>query len=444
MLSVAFALLISAPAAAGKSNARDQHRWALAAQDTATPALDLRVALGRLLGEHAFLLMEATRADVSSPDRVALVAAVDDNTTALRSSMAGVYGDKSASRFERRWQQHVDLLLAYSDAKRAGDRAAADAAQKRLLVVSAELGDLLAGLNPGIDAGAVAEAMHAHIDQVAAFSDGNYADGFAANRAAFGHMFALGDALALEIVRQRGDAFPDAAAAFSPRVDLRIALDQLLGEHVVLAALAMRAGVSKTPDFEAATASLDRNTEDLAAAIADIYGPEAAEQFGEMWSQHVSAYLEFVQALGAGDDARRAASLGTLHAYHEQISTLLAEVNPLLERGQVADLIRRHIQALITQAEATQAGDPARAIAATREGYEGTFEVGAAVAEAVAKQFPERYPERRRLPPTDAVPAELPFAKWLAVLAALVLGLGIQIALYARLRTLRAVAPRTR
>ena len=124
--------------------------------------------------------------------------------------------------------------------------------------------------------------------------------------------------------------------------------------------------------------------------------------------------------------------------------TLLADVNPLLERDTVADLIRRHIQALITQAEATQAGDPARAIAATLEGYDGTFEFGALVADAVARQFPDRYRDRRILPSTDVAPTEVPFARWIALGAALVLSLSIQLALIARIRRSRSPCPRPR
>ena len=75
----------------------------------------------------------------------------------------------------------------------------------------------------------------------------------------------------------------------------------------------------------------------------------------------------------------------------------------------MADLIRRHVQALITQAEATAADDPARAIAATRDGYEGTFEVGAALAEAIGRQFPERFHEVATLPSTDSA---APVPKW--------------------------------
>ena len=235
-----------------------------------------------------------------------------------------------------------------------------------------------------------------------AFADGDYTDAYAAHRMAFSHMFQLGDHLALEIVRQYPARFSGGPDAFSPRSDLRLALDRLLGEHLVLAAEAMRAGVRQSPAFEAARDSLDANSADLAGVIADVYGANSGQQFEDVWKEHVDAYLSFVEALGSDDDAERETSLGRLHAYHDQIAQLLTAVNPLLDGATVEDLIRGHVQALITQAEATVADDPARAIAATRDGYEGTFEVGAALAEAIGRQFPEQFMKSQPFPPRIA------------------------------------------
>ncbi len=377
-----------------------------AAQDS-RPAIDLRVGLSRLLGEHAFLLMESIGVD--DAERRAYQEALAENSAALQDAVASVYGDDAGARFRNLWDLHITLLLAYGDAAQAGNTGRMQAARDGLRQYMTELGDLLAELNPALDAHVESEALAAHIEQITAFADGDYADAYAAHRIAFSHMFHLGDHLALEIVRQYPARFSAGPNAFSPRSDLRLAFDRLLGEHLVLAAEAMRAGVRQSPAFEAARESLDANSADLAGTIADIYGADAGHQFEGVWTDHVDAYLAFVEALGSNDDAEREASLGRLHAYHDQIAQLLTAVNPLLDGAAVADLIRRHVQALITQAEATVAGDPARAIAATRDGYEGTFEVGAALAEAIGRQFPERFRELADLPPTDSA---TPVPKW--------------------------------
>ncbi len=378
---------------------------AVAADDEPAPAVELRAGLGQLLGEHAFLLMEAMRVEPGSVDRAAFDAALDDNSANLVAAIASVYGSGAGNRFATIWDEHIGLLLAYGDAIRAGDAASQERAQRDLEDYARRLSSVLADLNPRLDAREEAQALDAHIEQIVAFADGQYADAYAAHRDAFEHMFELGDHLALGIARQFPKRFPDGAVAFSPRSDLRLALDRLLGEHMVLAAQAMRAGVTQGPDFAAAKASLDANSGDLADAVGRVYGGDAGGAFEEVWTRHTDAYLAFVEALGSGDEEQRAASLDALHAYHDEIADLFVSVNPLLDREAVADLIRRHVQALITQAEATAAGDPARAIAATREGYVGTFAVGAALADAIARQFPDRFRDLARLPATDTDPS---------------------------------------
>jgi hypothetical protein len=309
-----------------------------------------------------------------------------------------------------------------------------------------QLGRLLAELNPSLDPVKEAHALQAHIDQITAYAEGDYADAYASHRMAFSHMFELGDHLALEIVRQYPDRFADGAVAFSPGSDLQLGLDHLLSEHMVLAAEAMRAGVREAPEFEAASGSLDENTEDLAAAIGQVYGADAGSQFRDVWRAHTSAYLSFVDALGSGDDGEREESLARLHRYHDRIAAFLASANPLLDGPAVSDLIRRHVQALITQAEATAGGDPARAIAATRAGYEGTFEVGAVLSDAIARQFPDRFGDLKELPLTDGPGRAEPGTSGVSpsIVAALFLSTGVWLVLTIRRRAQARARPLVR
>jgi hypothetical protein len=372
-----------------------------AAAEGELQAIDLRVALSRLLGEHAYLLMEAMRSStVGDAERDAVESALDENSAGLTEAIRTVYGDEAATAFAGLWDRHVVLLLDYADATRSGDAEGRSAAEQGLDDYASELAHALDMLNPALEPHDEEAALQLHLDQVRSFADADYAQAYAAHREAFLHMFRLGDHLALGIARQFPDRFTGGAVAFSPRSDLRLALDRLLGEHMILAASAMRAGVTDAADFDAAAGSLDENSTDLMAAIASVYGDEAGEAFGEVWTEHIAAYLDFVHALGSGDEQARADALASLHSYHDRIASFLTSANPELDGDAVADLIRRHVQALITQAEATAAGDAERAIAATRDGYDGTFEVGAALADAIARQFPDRFKDLKELAPT--------------------------------------------
>src|SRR6478752_3832816 len=63
-----------------------------------------------------------------------------------------------------------------------------------------------------------------------------------------------------------------AGVVTSPAADLQVTLDQLLGEHALLAVSATQKGYDGSPDFNAVAGQLDQNSVALSKAIASIYG----------------------------------------------------------------------------------------------------------------------------------------------------------------------------
>ena len=391
VLVAATALFLLAPA-----------QGAIAASADDRPATGLRVTLGQLLGEHAYLLMETMRsAALGRGEEAALRAGLDDHTADVRDAIASVYGGAAADAFASLWQDHIELLIAYAEASQRGDDAARDEAQRGLDQYVADLAALLHAANPAFRVEDEAAALRIHVNQLKSFTDSDFGAAYESQRDAYQHMFHFGDHLALGMARQFPDRFLDGAIAFSPRTDLRLTLDRLLGEHLVLAAQAMRSGLTEAPDFAAVATALEGNTADLAGAVGSVYGSAAGDAFADLWRAHIDAYVQFVQALGSQDAAAREASLTSLHGYHDEIAAFLASANPNLSEEAVAGLVRRHVQALISQAEATEAGDHERAVATTREAYAGMFDVGAALADAIVAQYPERFEDLMALPGTS-------------------------------------------
>jgi hypothetical protein len=367
-----------------------------------TATADLRLALGRLLAEHAFLTMETMRAVAfGSPELQALRSGLDINTADLRGAIAGVYGADAGATFTSLWNIHIEALIEYARAKSVGDADAATKSQRLLDTYLDQFAAFLTKANPHLDAKAEAAALRLHVTQLTAISDSNYVRAYEAEREAFRHMFMMGDQLALALARQFPRRYGDALIAFSPRTSLRVTLDRLLGEHLVLAAESMRAGLAGTADFPAARQALAGNTADLQAGIAEYYGTEAGQKFGNVWREHVDAYIAFIEAVAAKDASARAASLNRLHVYHDQIAAFLSSANPYLDAPVVAALIRRHVQALISQVESAEAGDHERTVATIRGAYAQTFEVGDALAMAIARQFPDRFQDLKELPFTS-------------------------------------------
>jgi hypothetical protein len=402
------------------------------APNAATPASDLRIALGQLLGEHAYLVMEAMRAAAQNrPDFDALVEGVDANTQALQDAISSVYGDAAGAAFRPIWQQHIDAMFAWARATTRKDTAGADAAMNQMQDYRTKFGAFLSGANPHISSDAEAHALQLHLDQLTSFISQDYRQAFATQRAAYSHMFEFGDHLARAIVAQFPDRYPDGKVAFSPRTTLRLSLGRLLGEHLVLAAEAMRAGLVQRDDAGAAAASLDANSVDLAAAIGKVFGADAQKAFADLWGRHVTAYLGYIEAIRDNDEAARQATLESLHSYHMTLAEFLHSAIPSLSTSDLESLISHHVAALVNQVDAAAARDHVRAVSVTREAYAQMFVVGDALGSGIAAQFPERFGDVKQVPPTNtavALPTPEPVGVLLLLLAGgMLLGVGAAI-----------------
>jgi hypothetical protein len=369
------------------------------------PATELRVALARMLGEHAYLLMELMRAETGTPgEGEAARATIDANTASLAAAVASVYGDDAGSAFRTLWDRHIVAAAAFARATAAGDTVGAEAARHELHEFQSAFDEFLAGANPKLDADAESAAVQLHLEHVEQFAAGDFSAAYASAREAYGHMFDMGDMLARAIARQFRDRFPDVRIAFSPASELRIYLDRLLGEHLILAAEAMRAGIAEAPDFAAIRQALEANAADLRDAIEGIYGKDAGAAFAEVWTAHLVAYLDYVDAVREDDADRVATVRQTLDAYGRVFGEFMASANPNLSADGVAKLIAMHTTSLVEMVDAYKASDYVAANEIAAEAYVHMFEVGDALAAAIAEQIPTRFADLAELPATDTEP----------------------------------------
>jgi hypothetical protein len=372
------------------------------ANEADRPATDLRVALARMLGEHAYLLMETMRAEAGAQGEAAAArATIDANSESLASAVASVYGEDAGSAFRELWDRHIVASAAFAEATAAGDTAGAEAARQELHAFQAAFDEFLAGANPQLDADAESAAVQLHLEHVEQFAAGDFSAAYQSAREAYGHMFDMGDMLARAIAKQFPDRFPDIRIAFSPASELRIYLGRLLGEHLILAAEAMRAGMTEAPDFAATRQALDANAADLREAVGSIYGAEAGTAFGEVWTAHLVAYLDYVDAVRDGDQNRIATVRQTLDAYGRVFGEFMASANTELSADDVEELISMHTASLIEMVDAYKSNDYAGANAKAAEAYVHMFEVGDALAAAIAAQLPTRFADLEELPRTD-------------------------------------------
>jgi hypothetical protein len=182
--------------------------------DATASASDLRVTLGRLLGEHAILAMTATQKGVSgSKDFDAIAEALDANSVELADAIGSVYGDEARTTFldgDLMWRAHIGFFVDYTVGLAKGDKAAQDKAVDNLMGYVAAFSSFLADAT-GLPQDALRESINAHVmqlkGQLDAYAAGDYAEAYEAYREAYHHMYMTGDALAGAIVDQSPEKF---------------------------------------------------------------------------------------------------------------------------------------------------------------------------------------------------------------------------------------------
>ena len=173
-------------------------------------ASDLRALLGRQLGEHAALAMNATNLGViGSPAFPAAAKALDRNSVALSKSITAVYGKAAGKAFldgKFQWRAHVGFFVDYTVGLAKKDKAMQNKAVANLKRYTIEHGKLLGGAT-GLPAKAVTADLLVHVlelkGQVDAYSKKQYAKAASIYQEAYAHMFMTGDLLASAIAKQK-------------------------------------------------------------------------------------------------------------------------------------------------------------------------------------------------------------------------------------------------
>jgi hypothetical protein len=171
---------------------------------------DLRALLGRQLGEHAALAMNATNLGViGSPAFPAAAKALDRNSVALSKSITAVYGKAAGKAFldgNFQWRAHIGFFVDYTVAVAKKDKAGQNKAVANLKRYTVEHGKLLGGAT-GLPPKAVQADLLLHVlelkGQLDAYSKKQYAKAANIYQDAYAHMFMTADLLAGAIAKQK-------------------------------------------------------------------------------------------------------------------------------------------------------------------------------------------------------------------------------------------------
>jgi hypothetical protein len=170
--------------------------------------------------------------------------------------------------------------------------------------------------------------------------------------------------------------------------ELRVMLDQLLGEHAVLAMNATNVGVTGSKAFPAAAKALDRNSVALSQAIGSIYGAKAGKTFLDgpfMWRAHVKFFVDYTVATANKDEAAKRKAVASLQTYTVRFGDFLAGATGLPKLAVRNDLLG-HVLELKGQLDAYANHQYTNAATMYQHAYDHMFMTGDLLAGAIAKQ----------------------------------------------------------
>jgi len=182
------------------------------------------------------------------------------------------------------------------------------------------------------------------------------------------------------------------ATSGTKAAELRTGLNALLGEHVLIAAVATSHALGgREAAFKGAVMGLDANSVDIAKAIGSVYGTGAQEAFLPLWRKHINFIVDYTVGVATKDKAKQDKAVGDLVQYTQDFGAFLSSANPNLPKPVVADLVKTHVLTFKDVIDAQAAGDFPKAYTAVRTAYGHMQMIGDPLSAAIVKQFPERY-----------------------------------------------------
>ena len=368
--------------------------------DITTGASALRATLSTLLQSHVYLAGIATNAALqdgpTSASFKAAAGALDANSQDLAGAITSVYGAPAGKTFLALWRKHIGFFVDYTVGLATNDKAMQTKALKDLDGYRADFGAFIESATGGIlTKDAVATELKTHVETLSAAIAAQAAgspQAFALLRTAASHMPMTADVLATAFAQQFPAKFPGSTE--DPAAVLRTGLEDLLQEHVYLAGIATGTALHDGPTsatYKAAAATLDLNTQDLAAAIGSIYGDQAGNTFLALWRKHIGFFVNYTLGAAAGDKKMEAAALADLDGYRADFGAFIeSATGGILSKDAVATELKGHIETLSAAIAAQAAGSP-KAYGLLRDAANHMPMTADVLAGAFVQQFPEKF-----------------------------------------------------
>ena len=184
----------------------------------------------------------------------------------------------------------------------------------------------------------------------------------------------------------------DRVADTASVLEAKMALRDLWVEHVFwIRSFVLAAHAQDPAQRDVAESEVVANAKALAQSIAPFYGESAADGLFDLLAGHWAAVRGFNTATLETSAAAQQAAIDDLTTNAHEIAAFLNGANPYLPEDAVFGLLSAHGAHHVAQIKQIDAEDFAGEAATWHEMRRHMFVIADAIADALAKQFPEKF-----------------------------------------------------
>lgn len=187
-------------------------------------------------------------------------------------------------------------------------------------------------------------------------------------------------------------ATPETSADAKAVLETKMALRDLWVEHVFwIRSYALATHAGDEAQSRVAEHEVVANAGALANTIAPFYGQPAADALLKLLAGHWGAVRDFNTATIGKSKVGQDAAAVNLTSNAREIAKFLSGANPYLPEDAVFGLLAAHGGHHVTQINQIASGDFSQETATWHAMRKHVMEIGDAIAEALGKQFPDRF-----------------------------------------------------
>ncbi|HYT14486.1 MAG TPA: hypothetical protein VEL12_16985, partial [Candidatus Nitrosopolaris sp.] len=181
--------------------------------------------------------------------------------------------------------------------------------------------------------------------------------------------------------------------ADSKAADLRVRLDALLGEHVmVIAKESLAAAANRADEYKGYATLLTINASDLSDVMSSALGTSAATRFGQVWAEQNNYFVDYTVGIVSHNAAEsNGAASGLVNGFVPKFAQFMSSMTsiPLDPITQLATEQVLETKAIIDDQAAL---NNTKMFADLHRAYAQALRIGDALAPAIARKFQDRYP----------------------------------------------------